>query len=344
MSESKNRVIYYDVLNIVASFGVVAMHFNGLTHTYSQTWSWRQALSIDCIFYWAVPIFFMISGATLIGYEDKYDTKTFVLKRIERTMIPFLAWSLIIMFWKIATGQLNPPVGPRSLVDMIFNSKVIDIYWFFIPLFSMYLCMPILTKLRKDPSTLWYLVGLGAIVNIALPFVSSVVGIAWNPNAYIPIVSGYLVYPVLGFLLKDTVIEKRYRVGIYLAGVFAVLLRYIHTVIASDAAGQLIQTMWGYTNLPCLLESVAVFVFAKQVHWKRWFSTPVKQSRLSTIAGCSFGIYLIHMIVFWYEQYFTGLNGGDWEFRIIGPFVAYFICLVIIYALKRIPLFCRLVP
>ena len=69
------RVIYFDILNVVAAFGVVAMHFNGLVHAYMPTWDWVQAHAVDCLFYWAVPVFFMLSGSTLMDYRDRYTTK-----------------------------------------------------------------------------------------------------------------------------------------------------------------------------------------------------------------------------------------------------------------------------
>lgn len=55
-------------------------------------------LAIEVLFYWAVPIFFMLTGATLMRYRERYDTKTFLLKRFQRTVIPFLAWSTILYF------------------------------------------------------------------------------------------------------------------------------------------------------------------------------------------------------------------------------------------------------
>ena len=125
-STARKRVLYYDVLNVVACFGVVAMHFNGLVYAYSPTFDWFQALFVDCFFYWAVPVFFMLTGATLLGYRDKYDTKTFFSKRLRRVAVPFLAWSLIALVWKVATGQMEPPVGPRSLIDLVFNTKIIE--------------------------------------------------------------------------------------------------------------------------------------------------------------------------------------------------------------------------
>ena len=56
----KKRVIYFDLLNITASFAVVAMHCNGIVHSFSNTLSWKQSLIVEVAAYWAVPVFFML--------------------------------------------------------------------------------------------------------------------------------------------------------------------------------------------------------------------------------------------------------------------------------------------
>lgn len=340
----KQRVLYFDVLNIVACFGVVSMHFNGLTHAYSNSFDWRQALFVDCLFYWAVPVFFMLTGATLMSYPDKYDTKTFFEKRIKRVLIPFLAWSIIALVWKVATNQMEPPVGPRSFIELVFNAQIIDIYWFFIPLLSIYLCMPVLAKLRAHRTILWYLVGIIVTVNVLMPFLCSLTGISWNAQANIPLGGGYILYVLLGYLLKDEDTSRRQRSTLYALGAAAFALRYIGTIVLSDASGSLNELFWGYTNLPCLLVSLAVFLLAKQANWHALFKTERSQATLAKIAGCSFGIYLIHMIVFWYGLQVTGLNGGNLLWRLGGPLVAYPLCLCVIWVAKKVPGLRTLLP
>lgn len=341
---TKDRVLYYDALNVVACFGVVAMHFNGLTHAYSATFDWRQAFFVDCIFYWAVPAFFMLSGATLLDYSRKYDTKTFFIKRLRRVVVPFLAWSVIALVWKVSTGQMAGPVGPRSLINLIFNTQIIDIYWFFMPLFATYLCMPVLTELKDNREALWYLVALAVLVNVFLPFVFSSVGVTWNSQANIPLAGGYLVYVLLGYLLRDCRLERRVAYLVYAAGVLGFLMRLIHTIVASDTAGRLVESTWGYTNLPCFLEAIAVFVLFSRINWARIFSSDGAARGLSSLAGCSFGIYLIHMIIFWYGLEWTGLNGGDIEWRLCGPVIAYLVCFLLVWVAKKIPVVRELFP
>ena len=340
----KERVIYYDLLNILAAFGVVAMHFNGLTHAYSHTWAWRQAFAVDCIFYWAVPVFFMLTGATLMDYREKYDTKTFFKKRFSKTLIPFIAWSLIALVWKVATKQMEAPIGPRSLINLIINTQIIDVYWFFIPLFAVYLCIPVLSLLRKNQQALLYMTFAAITFNVVLPFFASLVGINWNSSLSFSLFSGYLVYPVLGYLLSQNELGKKQRLLIYAEGVIGTCWRYIATVFASDAAGELVRQGWGYVGLPCLLEAVAVFVFFKHLKLRSLANSPRAQSLVSKVASCSFGVYLLHMIVFWYGLQLTGLNGESIIWRTLGPVVAYLICLAITLIAKPIPFVKALLP
>lgn len=69
--------------------------------------------------------------------------------------------------------------------------------------------------------------------------------------------------------------------------------------------------------------SVSVFVFAKQVRWERVFSTQRRDKILSTLAGGSFGVYLMHMAFFWYALLVTGMNGGYLFWRTVMPFIVY---------------------
>ena len=341
---STNRVLFFDVLNVVASFGVVAMHFNGLTHSYSDTFAWKQAFAVDCIFYWAVPVFFMLTGATLFNYRDRYDTKTYFKKRLARTFIPFIWWSCIALLWKIATGQISTPLNPVLIISLIINTDVIDIYWFFIPLFGIYLSIPLLSLLSCYKKQLLYSELVCIALVVCAPFFANILGITWNASLNLPVLGGYLIYVVIGYLLTnlDLIIEQRRL--IYFMGLLGTLVRYISTLVCSVNQNELVETTWGYLNLPCFLESIAVFVFAKYFNWNLFFDSDRRQLTLKTLSSCSFGVYLIHMFIFWYGLLFTGLDGGRLIWRTVGPVVAYAICVIIVLTCKKLPVIRRLFP
>ena len=88
----KERIVYFDVLNVVSCFSVVCLHCNCYIHSFAKDeWWWLRVL-IEVVFYFAVPVFFMLSGATLFDYRNRYSLSTFYKKRIQRTFIPFLFW------------------------------------------------------------------------------------------------------------------------------------------------------------------------------------------------------------------------------------------------------------
>lgn len=337
------RIYYYDVLNIIACISVLILHFNGLSHAYSQTNAYYQALSAECIFFWAVPVFLMLTGATLVDYRQRYSTETFFTKRLTKTFFPFIAWSLLALVWKISTNQIEAPVGPRSLFDLVFNTKIIDVYWFFIPLFSIYFMIPVLSLFVKvkNFNLIKYLIILYFFINSLLPLVFEQIGLTFNGNLNISMLSGYLVFPVMGYYLANTQMSARNRRVLYVLAITATILRYLIIISEEGAPGSLV---WSYLSPAGILQGAAIFVFIKQIDWPLHFSNTRLDNGLKKLSSCSFGIYLIHMIVFYYGLELIQLNGSSLAWRTFGPIITYFICLVIVLTGKKIPYIRKLFP
>lgn len=81
---------YITVLSVLSCIAVVYLHINDCFWNFSYENYWISANIIESIFYFAVPVFFMISGCTLIDYRNKYSTKIYFKKRINKTLIPFI--------------------------------------------------------------------------------------------------------------------------------------------------------------------------------------------------------------------------------------------------------------
>lgn len=149
--ETYNRMLYIDILNVVSCLAVVFLHTNEMFWAFSYEPYWISANIIECVFYYAVPVFFMITGTTLIDYRKKYNTKEFFCKRISKTIIPFLIWSIIAVFYykimkktNLTTDSLN------AILDGIINTKYVPIYWYFISLIPVYLSIPVLSLIPDE--------------------------------------------------------------------------------------------------------------------------------------------------------------------------------------------------
>nr|WP_054690363.1 acyltransferase family protein [Fructilactobacillus florum] len=87
MMEKPKRLVYVDLINVLAIFGVLVIHSSWNKGSASLELS--SAL-LRNIFAPAVFLFIMNSGATLLDYREKYSTKTFLNKRIHRVVLPFV--------------------------------------------------------------------------------------------------------------------------------------------------------------------------------------------------------------------------------------------------------------
>lgn len=122
--EGRERSFFLTFMTVISCVAVVILHANGVFWSFSYERVWLTANVLESVFYFAVPVFFMISGSTLLDYRDHYDTRTYAIKRVKKTVIPFLAWSLVALaFQLILKGYTFEKVTAYTVVDTILNSR-----------------------------------------------------------------------------------------------------------------------------------------------------------------------------------------------------------------------------
>lgn len=343
--QKPNRIIYFDILNVIAIISVIALHCNGIIHGNPNTRAWNSSLIIECICYFAVPLFLMMTGANLMNYRNKYDTKKFFKKRFAKVLIPFIFWSVFMFVWKIyfiKTLQVN---SFTDLLNAFFTNREETTYYFVWNIIGIYLTMPLLSLVAKDEykKTLWFVVIIYFIFNAFIPNILSLIGINYNTSATV-LLGGYTIYVILGYLLSTTNIKKKHRYLIYLGAVIGVIYRYITTFVLSKDAGRVIKTTWSYTAWHCILLTIMVFLIIKYMNFDKKLENKKKISNiLMKISSCSYGVFLIHQIVMYYEKSIFTINTASWQWRTIGVVTTYIISLIIIYFLKQIPLLKKVV-
>ncbi len=344
----KKKVNYISVLSGISCFAVVMLHSNGAFWAFSKERYWITSNLIECLMYFAVPIFFMISGSTLIDYRDKYSTKEYFKKRIMKTVIPFIAWSFIGLLYQFIVGgiEFNGGLpGIKSIIGALLNTDVIGVYWFFIPLFSMYLCIPFISLIPKDnrKKIFQYCVCLCAVLNLLIPFMCNVFGFDYSNRVTLPICSGYVFYIMIGYLLNTSELKLIHRIMIYILGIIGLLMHFAGTYYLSMDANQIIQTYKGYNNVPAVLYSIAVFVLFKQIV-SRLSEDNIVCKTANAFGKYTFSIYLIHWFVLQILTKIFELNTLSIVYRVGMPFIVIPICILIAFILKKIPILCRIVP
>ena len=196
---------YFNVLNVLACIAVVMLHCN------SCYWNgpvagksvWISANFIETTMYWAVPIFYMLTGAKLMDYRKRMTTKEYLKKRFIKTGIPFLVWSAIGILYLLIRNPGKVVLNPIEMINKILGTDYIAVYWFFITLFCIYLSIPAWSMLSERMDTFKYIIVATFICQSLIPFLLDLVGI-WNPGIYPTVAVGYSVFAVLGYFLANT--------------------------------------------------------------------------------------------------------------------------------------------
>ena len=335
------RKRYVSLLNVLACFSVVMLHTNGIFWSHPKGRLWISSLFIETFFYWAVPVFFMLSGVTLLDYRDKYTTLEYAKKRIRRTLIPFMAWSIFGMLFRQFYSNMNVDWSFTGIVSGMITSRYIDIYWFFMPLFAIYMCIPALGAVPGNIRLSIYepLCCLGVVFVVVLPFVSALLRIEYNRDLIPPVVSGYMIYTLAGYCLDKRQLSLPTRLMIYFFGILGWAAHFWGTHVLSLDQPYIDGTFKGYLNLPCFMHSVAVFVFIRQLSESHWLdSKPIFDTVISNLASVTFGVYLMHFYFVIAVPDLLNIKTASIIYRTIGATGIFTLCAMITFLLRKIPL------
>ena len=347
-------VAYYDVLTILACIAVIYLHCNGIVHTFSPNAAWDQALIVEVLAYWAVPVFFMLTGAKTLNYRSRHTTLEFLTSRFRRLFVPFFFWSLIIFYlrnWQ--TLQVN---GAHTGLGIFFNAlmsnSIEPTYWFFWSMFSISIAMPALSLLINNDNAINYLIISSLIFTSILPTVFKLVGISWNTSLANPLVGDYLLYVLLGYRLsKDKLLfkDKGHRLLLYCLSIISFAIRYVYTYKTSYLLGATNKALFDYQSIIAVIPSIGVFVLIQQFEQTPLMTKLIDQRNvvnlLKKVSSSCFGIYLIHKIVL--DNVLVGQLKIPMDSMLMRqglPLVIFFICLVIVQIFKHLPLLKNLVP
>ena len=178
-SIAKLNFTYLSLMEVVCALAVVGLHTNGVFWRFSTARYWFTANIIECVFYFAVPVFFMMTGVTLIDFNKRYGLKTYFHKRFRKVVIPFLIWSLVGLGCHLITHSIHlKDLSISFIINGILSSSFVGIYWFFIPLICVYFCIPLFSAVsdEKKLTVFKYLVGITFLINSLIPFVLKIIG------------------------------------------------------------------------------------------------------------------------------------------------------------------------
>lgn len=348
INDSNKRIVYLDFLRAFAIICIVLIHIS--SHFNKNITNFNFSAIITAFVLIGVPLFFMISGALLIGKSNE----NFINKRFKRVLSPFLFWVIIYFFCGIIF--FNGKFIANYFLDTLFaNSSISKVFWFVYCLLGGYLLIPIVNgflKTEKDKGLKYLLIlftisvilsSLTGFCNIKLNYLNTIV-------RYLPFASTPIFYFLVGYYLNNKKFNisngKMVLISIILISIGYILeLNYLHTShgFKFPVANFLI-------NFNLIIESIGVFIFFKYFNLNLIsgkLNSLLNNYRLISIirnlSGCSFGIYFVHCLILDYlfkkgHLFYQFTVGKAYIWIPITFLVIFLISWLIIYLMSKIPI------
>ncbi len=359
------RKDFITLASVIAALSVMWLHTNNCFWWMGvDDARWPLANGIETLFYFAAPLYFMISGATLINYRDRYTTGRYFAKRALKILPAFFAWNFIALlyqsFYKKTIVFAN--VTPLDFLKGALNSQYLGIYWFLPAIITVYLILPLFAAVEKDKrrKIFTYFVLICLVCSKLIPLLLAV--FKWEfpwPFADQGSWLNYVLYAVLGYLISEYEAPAWMRWTVYGLALAAMLVHGIGTFVDSRNTGSVSYLFKGYEKLPSFLYASGVFLFVKQISGAVMRRKPLRVV-LESMAKYTFVTYLMHWYLMemfldtFHADWFTKLFGcapidvlvvgANLWYRLLTPFLLYAVCMGVAWVLRKIPLVKYIVP
>lgn len=294
----KPRIYYMDYLRSIAIIGVLFIHAAAPYASMYQKIDfsmWEAGIIYNSLARWCVPVFFMISGALLLGRKDE-PLKDFFSKRANKILVPFLFWSVIYYLWRVFVIY-SSSASFTEFKELFLNATIYYHLWYFYALISIYLLIPMFNVFCRHASQqlVGYTVALYLLFFGIFRYYDFLV-----PNTlvdYFPFTE-FIGMVLLGFYFGRYEQSKRMRVFIYIAGIIGAAATILRTNAFAFDQGAFSSYAFGYATPNVLAMAIALFVFFKYfITKKQEQNEQFAPSRLlKQISWTSFGVYLVHPI------------------------------------------------
>lgn len=324
------RIEYISLASVLSAIAVVFLHANECVGEFSYASYWFSANFIHSVFIFAVPLFFMISGAMLLEFNKKYSLKTYFSKRISKTVIPYIFWSAFGLLFQFFYLNAISNIDLNYIISCFLTGRAIVVYWFFIPLFELYVLFTVFTHFVNTKNRCLLFLAVLFILNGILYF-------------YNVAIIGYSFLAVFGFYIHKYGIPRKIRIIFYLLAVIGFLANSFGSYYLSITSGELIRTYINYNFIPAMLYPCGLFIFIKYNLVKIMEYATIKKVVLF-LDFYTFGIYLIHWYILQILIKSFNINIHSLIFRLSAPFVVICISVVIIYLIRKIPYMKIIIP
>lgn len=299
----KTKKVYLEIIRFIAACLVVFNHTDGYFLYFASTenvLTYGVSLFFSVLCRINVPLFFMVSGALLLGKEE--DIKTLYKKRIGRIAAVILIFSALqyiagMLSARGFMGSGGAGYGPADFFRKVYSGSVIEPYWFLYSYLAVLIALPFLRRMAGSMTAaeFRYLFVLKTVFDIGLRLIGVYTGVFVNLELFI--LADNIFYVLFGYYMECIVPESSYRRrgSGKAAGLCAGLTALSAAAVIGEYAvtGAYSQNLLGIFN-PIL--TMAVYYMVKSFCMEHVLPDKL-QSVCVRLGGAVFGIYLLEQLV-----------------------------------------------
>lgn len=288
----------------------------------------------------SVPIFFMISGALLLGKDESISC--LYKKRISRILIVLLLFSSLQY-----TYSLYINVGEFNIIEflkIIYNGPIIIPYWYLYSYLSFLVVLPLLRKMVKkmDKTDYIYLFTIWIGITFITSIIEKKTGLSMYDRLTCVFLKDSIFFPIAGYFCEtyfEDCKKKNIFIVLFIFSILCIGISGYFTWSDINITGDLKTQKWLGTFIA--VPTIFTYLFMKFIFDK--IVVNEKASKLlCTVGGCTFGIYLIEEVLrnlFFYKfLYLLKPFIKTMPACLISITFIIIIGIVIVLILKRIPL------
>ena len=270
----KERIVFIDIAKAVCIILVVVGHY-----VPDNSPGWYVALH-DIIYTFHMPLFMFASGYVYIATKRDVGYKDFLVKKIRRLMVPYLATSVVVITLKLLTqGSLSVdnPVTSASFLRMFYLPEAGYFLWFIWALWWMFVIVPLM-KTKQSRLLFFFVCLVLHFIPMSLPDVFC-----------LSQCKQMIVFFMFGVVAYEQKFLHEFVNGFSMRKVAAASLLFVAVQYAEMANGGGKNTL-----IDAVLPYVGIFFVIEMSKLVCCFYGKVQSSWMMVVAASSYIIYLFH--------------------------------------------------
>ena len=319
---STQRIVYLDLLKVIAIFLMVANHCvdNVTPMERAEPWYNLWGSVYNSFTRPAIPLFVMVTGILLL--PTRMAMGEFYKKKISRLLTPFLVWSVLYNLFPWFTGVIGCEPSSihlffkwaepsQAFSDALRNICMIPFdfsafavqMWYVYMLIGIYLYLPVFSAWveKSDKKSQRIFLGIW-MVSLFVPYLRNFLTqnlwgeCSWNEFGLFYYFAGFSGYLLLGYHLVNHPLQfskmKKYLLALvaFAIGYGVTMIGFKETTAVPGQSEEMVELFFTFCSPNVALMTFAIFIVCQDVT----FSNAKLNGFLTKLSVCTFGIWMCH--------------------------------------------------